>query len=464
MTAELPVPFVWTRGAGPSEVTLSGEVPEWLRGDLVRTAPAVFREGAWRADHWFDGLCLLYGFAVGERGVSFRQRLLESNALNEARAGRRHSAMFATRMARPWWKRLLQPIARSTDNANVNVVPWRDGWLAMTEAPKQHLIDPVTLASRGIATHGRSAAFDVLTAHPQADFGRRALVNVGSVFSRRSTLVVFHETEDGARVEEGRLKLDRPPYVHHFGASARFVTLVEHPLHLDPLRLVFSENSIADSFGWRPELGTRLWAFDRAARTWRSWESPAMFVFHVVNQHEVGGSIVLDVIEYPDADIIAALRTDRLAVDQPELGAALVRYRLEPGEETARREEIGAARFELPAINYRAHHGRPYRYAWGVSAPRGGADRRSTLVKVDTHTGDVVRFEDADWLNGEGVFVPRPGATEEDDGVVLTVGVHRDGGRTSLSVLDGRSLERRARAEVQVGLPLGFHGNWAQAR
>ena len=100
----------------------------------------------------------------------------------------------------------------------------------MTEAPTQHLIDPVTLASRGHATHGKSPDFDVITAHPQADLTRRAMVNVGSLFSRKSSLVVFRETEDGARVEEGRVTLDHAPYVHHFGLSARFVTLIEPAL------------------------------------------------------------------------------------------------------------------------------------------------------------------------------------------------------------------------------------------
>lgn len=436
-------------------------MPTWLRGDLVRTAPAIFREGNWHADHWFDGLCLLYGFAVGEDGVTFRQQLLQSSALVEAQAGRMHAAKFATRMERPWWKRLIQPIARGTDNANVNVVPWRDGWLAMTEAPKQHLIDPVTLASRGVATHGKSAKFDVLTAHPQADFERRAMVNVGSVFSRKCTAVVFRETEDGTRVEEGRLTFDKAPYTHHFGLSARFVTFIEHPLHINPLKFLFSENSVADCMAWRPELGSKLWVLNRRDGSSRSWEAPTMFVFHVVNQFEVGDSVVLDVVEYPDADIIRALHVDKLATDQPEMGATLVRYRLEPGKKTAIREPIGTQRLELPSINYRARHGQSYRYAWGVSAPRGDAARLSTLVKIDTHTSDVVRFHDPEWLNGEAVFVGRPGATEEDDGVLLTVGVHRDGGRTSLSILDAKTLDRVARAEIQLSLPLGFHGNWA---
>jgi carotenoid cleavage dioxygenase-like enzyme len=34
----------------------------------VRTAPAVFEQNGWRADHWFDGLGLLYGFRFEASG------------------------------------------------------------------------------------------------------------------------------------------------------------------------------------------------------------------------------------------------------------------------------------------------------------------------------------------------------------------------------------------------------------
>lgn len=63
---------------------IRGTVPAWLRGDLVRPAPALFEQNGWRADHWFDGLGLLYGFRFDAAGVSFRQRLLDSQVAADA--------------------------------------------------------------------------------------------------------------------------------------------------------------------------------------------------------------------------------------------------------------------------------------------------------------------------------------------------------------------------------------------
>lgn len=39
---------------------LEGKVPDWLRGEVVRTCPAVFETKNWRAEHWFDGLGMIY--------------------------------------------------------------------------------------------------------------------------------------------------------------------------------------------------------------------------------------------------------------------------------------------------------------------------------------------------------------------------------------------------------------------
>ena len=62
-------------------------------------------------------------------------------------------------------------------------------------------------------------------------------------------------------------------------------------------------------------------------------------------------------------------------------------------------------------------------------------------------------------LPGEPLFVPRPGGTEEDDGVVLAIGTDPEGS-TSLYVLDARTMRLVARCRSAIALPAGFHGEW----
>jgi carotenoid cleavage dioxygenase-like enzyme len=55
--------------------------------------------------------------------------------------------------------------------------------------------------------------------------------------------------------------------------------------------------------------------------------------------------------------------------------------------------------------------------------------------------------------------VGKPGATAEDEGVVLCVLVQADGS-SALVVLDGQSFEEVARCAVPYRLTIGFHGTF----
>ena len=66
-------------------------------------------------------------------------------------------------------------------------------------------------------------------------------------------------------------------------------------------------------------------------------------------------------------------------------------------------------------------------------------------------------WHEAGGATWEPVFVPRPGATAEDDGCVLSTIVQPDG-RSALLVLDARSWKEVARAVLPYALPCGFHG------
>jgi beta,beta-carotene 9',10'-dioxygenase len=56
--------------------------------------------------------------------------------------------------------------------------------------------------------------------------------------------------------------------------------------------------------------------------------------------------------------------------------------------------------------------------------------------------------------------VASPGSSIEDEGVVLSVVLDSQIGRSFVLVLDASSLAERARAEVPHHIPFGFHGNF----
>ena len=65
-------------------------------------------------------------------------------------------------------------------------------------------------------------------------------------------------------------------------------------------------------------------------------------------------------------------------------------------------------------------------------------------------------------LAGEPVFVAAEGATNDDDGYLMTY-VHDEGTDTShLTILDASNIEADPIAEVHLPrrIPTGFHGSW----
>jgi beta,beta-carotene 9',10'-dioxygenase len=141
-----------------------------------------------------------------------------------------------------------------------------------------------------------------------------------------------------------------------------------------------------------------------------------------------------------------------------------VRARLAAGKREVQLETLSDARFEFPQINYRARHGKAYGTVWGARIGgvdgSGGSPYASEIVKVGVESGELLRHRD-ELTYGEPVFVPRPGASAEDDGVLLTVGSHPQREESRLSVLDARTLAPLASLSVPLSLPLGFHGNFS---
>ena len=59
---------------------VTGELPEWLTGALVRVTPALLEVGGRRVAHWFDGVAMLNRFGFADGKVSYGSRFLESTA------------------------------------------------------------------------------------------------------------------------------------------------------------------------------------------------------------------------------------------------------------------------------------------------------------------------------------------------------------------------------------------------
>jgi len=80
---------------------VTGEVPAWLTGALVRVTPALLEVGGRRMAHWFDGIAMLNRFGFADGKVSYASRFLDSGAYRDAKEGEWRHSGFATDPCRP---------------------------------------------------------------------------------------------------------------------------------------------------------------------------------------------------------------------------------------------------------------------------------------------------------------------------------------------------------------------------
>lgn len=441
-------------------VPVTGDVPAWLTGALVRVTPALLEVGGRRVAHWFDGVAMLNRFGFADGKVSYGSRFLESRSYDDVKAGEWRHGGFATDPCRSIFKRVQQIFSPDlTDNPNVNLARIGERYIAMTETPMPVEFDPETLETIGHLEYADRLKAHVTTAHPHHDVELGELVNYTARFSRVSEYVLYGLPAGGStRRVIARMPVKEPAYMHAFGMSERYLILAEYPLRVNPLKLAFSGKPFIENYVWRPEEPTLFQVFDRATGERRgTYEADSFFCFHHVNAFERGGELVIDLCAYDDSSVIDSLYLDESGPRGALPPVELRRYTVDLDGGSVRWEPLAEGSLELPRIDYGRRNTRDYSYAYLTGSDGGWIDR---LVKVDVRDGSRSEWRAEGCYPGEPVFVREPGTEAEDSGVILSVVLDTNAGRSFLLVLDAGSFEEIARAEAPHHIPFGFHGQY----
>ena len=187
------------------------------------------------------------------------------------------------------------------------------------------------------------------------------------------------------------------------------------------------------------------------------------------------GDIVIDMSVYPDNKVINLLYLEQLRnlneTTHMLMGRAR-RFRLQnPSDATGKDARDAVVEFtlpqeeciELPVVAPSAYH-KPYRFAYGIHKkdPRVHHTFADGIIKLDMSAGPGAStvWSLPEHTPSEPIFVPRPGAEAEDDGVLLSVVLDEQKARSAMVVLDAQSMTEVARAEMPEVFPIGFHGVW----
>lgn len=523
---KMPYDFTtWDRNcleeqATPIDGALTGTVPPWLQGSFILDGPGRMTYGTSEFKHIFDGSAIMQKFAISETGITFTSRFLRSyayatNSEHEqivvSEFGTTGKSVTKNKLAKLGDKFAFDKMF--SDNAPVGVVKFGGEYYCTTEAPFLHKIDPTTLETISKVDLHKELGINSQCPNPKSlPDGTTLNIHHGvGATGPKYDIVSFPATplEGKSTVfakpkkigsVDARWKLN-PCHMHSFGLTENYVVLLEQPLTIDVKAMV------ANTIREKPFIGGMEWMDNKLVKIHLvsretgkevklKVKCEAFHFMHIINCYERENHIVIDVNGYQKPDLLYALHVKNLREKASTLGNELeggtVKRIVIPMEVTekaapelnlvmlagtkakAHRQKDGSLlltpdnvtsfAYEIPSINPQ-YAGKRYRYFYGTVGDMTGTTGKVGKVDMDTR-------ETKDWFEdglygGVCYFIPRPGATAEDDGVVLVSQAH--GGaekkKTTLLILNATDMTELARAVFNTpsDVPRSLHGLYIPA-
>lgn len=280
----------------------------------------------------------------------------------------------------------------------------------------------------------------------------------------------------------------RGAYIHSMFLTEQYLVLCIWPAFYTKAGLgLLWERNMLEAMTFDPSQACTWLVIDRknGRGLVHRFESPAMFAFHAVNAWEEPGDgkhddIVCEVVQFANMDILHRFYYDNLISTGPGVkkyaGSArpttlphLTRYRLKdvprsgviephgrPPTALVIQQISGPKVGDLPRINEK-YATRPHRYVY-TAVDQGLSSFVDGICKTDTNNGDCQIWSHPKHSPSEPIFLPRPNAQTEDDGVLLTVVLDGEKGTSYLLCLDALNLGEVTMAECEVAVGFGFHG------
>jgi len=447
------------------DLPVIGEIPRDLYGAYFRNGPNP-AEPPKGMHHWFDGDGMIHGIWFENGKARYRNRYVRTEDFKLNGASPFGGIFEPSRDAKG-------RKVHYRDTANTDVIVHNGKLLALWYISGQ----PVAVdldALETIRTENFNGALPHnMSAHSKTDpvTGELLFFDYALYEPKMWTGTISAE---GALTHFQEVDLPGPRLPHDMGLTENYVVLHDLPV-------VFSDQAIRNRM-WQIHVANQPTRFGIVPRKGPNsnqgpkwFEFPTCYVYHVINCWEEGDEVVMAAckmvpngLEPNPAYGPYAAMADVLA-----LRAQPFRWRMNLKTGVGREEQIDDALSEFPVVNL-DFTGRKTRYSYHVVFDDCIEQRFSALVKYDLETGAFERHDFPRGVYGsEPAFAPRSrmrsnqnpslGATEEDDGWLVTFTADTDG-NSEAHIIDARNMSGPAIARIKVPqrIPIGFHGTWAK--
>jgi carotenoid cleavage dioxygenase len=436
------------------DLPVIGEIPRDLNGLYVRNGPNPQHQPQGRY-HWFDGDGMLHAVQFHDGKASYRNRWIRTEGFErEAHAGK------------PLWTGVIEPLTTNPrdmllkDTANTDVIYHNQKLVALWYlAGDPYEIDPYTLETVGKTDFGGGLRGKV-SAHAKVDEQSGELMFFD--YGPRAPFMKY-----GVVAPDGNLKhyvpieLPGPRLPHDMAITKRYSILLDLPLINDPEamraghhKIVF-QRDMPSRFGLIPRYG--------ASTSIRWFEAKPCYMYHTINAWEDGDEVVLDTcrVKRPIPQEGVNGRLERMLA-YLRLDAQLYRYRFNLKTGATHEGPLDDENTEFPTMNTQLL-GAPSRYSYNVHINAEKTLLFDGIFKYDTHK----QRHDAIWFGehrfgSEAPFAPRPHATSEDDGYLVSFVYDGREERSEVVIYDAKDVTNAplARVILPQRVPIGFHACW----
>jgi carotenoid cleavage dioxygenase len=425
-----------TREITESDLQVVGEIPPELCGRYLRNGPNPVGEVDRSTHHWFAGPGMVHGVRLADgRAAWYRNRWMRSPEVVEAlgeEAGDRELGSAN----------------------NTHVIGHAGRTWALVESGPPPLELSYELDTLGVNAFSGTLTDGAFSAHPKVDPDTGDLHAMAYKWPDFEDHVQYvHVGRDGRVKKTVNVPVPGMVMVHDTSLTANYVVIYDLPVTVN-FELI--ERGMRFPFAWNRDYAPRLGLLPRSGGAedviW--CEVGPCYVFHPMNAYEdEAGNVVLDVCRYRrmfDMDAQGPFGDDIATLD---------RWTVNPTTRKVSEQRIDDRGLEFPRC-HPSFSGKPYRYGYSVATT---GDAFPAINKHDLVSGACCRHDLGPGRHGaEPYFVPRPGASDEDDGYLMSYVYDQGRDASELVILDARDPARDPLARVMLPgrVPYGFHGAW----
>nr|POE92690.1 carotenoid 9,10(9',10')-cleavage dioxygenase 1 [Quercus suber] len=487
-----------------TDLLVKGHLPDCLNGEFVRVGPnPKFSPVA--GYHWFDGDGMIHGLRIKDGKATYVSRYVRTSRIKQEEyfGGAKfmkigdlkglfgllmvHMQILRTKLKIGDLKGLfgllmvhmqilrtklkVLDVTYGNGTANTAMVYHHGKLLALSEADKPYavkVLEDGDLQTLGMLDYDKRLSHS-FTAHPKVDPFTGEMFTFG--YSHTPPYITYRViSKDGFMHDPVPITISEPIMMHDFAITENYAIFMDLPLYFRPKEMVKGNKLI---FTFDATKKARFGVLPRYAKDElqiRWFELPNCFIFHNANAWEEEDEVVLITcrLQNPDLDMVNGLVKEKLENFTNELYE--MRFNMKTG--LASQKKLSASAVDFPRVN-ESYTGRRQRYVYGTILD--SIAKVTGIIKFDLHAepdtgktklevgGNVLGIYDLGpgRFGSEAVFVPRvPGITsEEDDGYLIFFAHDENTGKSSVNVIDAKTMspDPVAVVEMPCRVPFGFH-------